>query len=102
MADPIVLIPARMASTRLPGKPMADICGEPMIVHVWRRALAADIGPVAVATDSAEIAAAVRAAGGRAVMTAEHHPSGSDRIYEAIERLDPQRPHHLGVKIQGE
>ena len=66
MANPVVLIPARMASTRLPEKPLADICGEPMIVHVWRRAAEAEVGPVVVATDDRRIAAAVEAAGGRA------------------------------------
>jgi 3-deoxy-manno-octulosonate cytidylyltransferase (CMP-KDO synthetase) len=102
MSDPLILIPARMMATRLPGKPLADIHGEPMIVRVWRRAVAAGIGPVAVATDSAEICAAVEAAGGRAVMTSESHPSGSDRIREAADILDPQRRHGLIVNVQGD
>jgi 3-deoxy-manno-octulosonate cytidylyltransferase (CMP-KDO synthetase) len=76
----LTIIPARMQATRLPGKPLADIHGVPMIVHVWRRAMAAKTGQVVVATDSAEILAAVRAAGGEAVMTRADHPSGSDRI----------------------
>jgi 3-deoxy-manno-octulosonate cytidylyltransferase (CMP-KDO synthetase) len=82
--DVLVLIPARMASTRLPGKPLADIAGLPMIVHVLRRAAAAEVGPVVVATDSEAIATAVEKAGGRAVMTRSDHVSGSDRIYEAL------------------
>jgi len=83
MSDPIVLIPSRLAATRLPNKPLADIGGEPMIVHVWRRAVEAGIGPVAVATDSSDIAEAVVRAGGQAVMTRTDHASGSDRIFEA-------------------
>ena len=84
----IILIPARMASTRLPGKPLADIQGEPMIVHVWRRACEAGIGEVVVAADAPEIVAAVEAAGGRAVLTGMHHQSGSDRIFEALGLAD--------------
>lgn len=102
MSDPIVLIPARMAATRLPGKPLADIAGEPMIVHVWRRAVEAGIGPVAVATDSQEIAQAVEAAGGIAVITRADHPSGSDRIFEAVEALDPEGRHDVVVNVQGD
>src|SRR5499427_9718059 len=82
--NPLDVIPARMASTRLPGKPLADIHGEPMIVHVWRRAMEADIGPVLVAAGEAEIARAVEAAGGKAVLTRPDHPSGSDRVFEAL------------------
>ncbi len=102
MSDPLILIPARMKATRLPGKPLADIHGEPMIVRVWRQAVAAGIGPVAVATDSADICAAVEAAGGRAVMTSEAHPSGSDRIKEAADILDPNGLHDVIVNVQGD
>jgi 3-deoxy-manno-octulosonate cytidylyltransferase (CMP-KDO synthetase) len=102
MLKSIVLIPARLASTRLPGKPLADICGEPMIVHVWRRACEAAIGPVAVATDAPEIAAAVTAVGGRAVLTASHHQSGSDRIWEALETVDPYNEFDIIVNVQGD
>jgi 3-deoxy-manno-octulosonate cytidylyltransferase (CMP-KDO synthetase) len=102
MSDPLVLIPARMAATRLPGKPLADINGLPMIVHVLRRAEEAGIGPVAVATDSAEIFAAVERAGGRAVMTSERHPSGSDRIKEAADLIDPEGRHDVIVNLQGD
>ena len=102
MTDPIVLIPARLQATRLPGKPLADICGEPMIVHVWRRACEAGIGPVAVATDAASIAEAVEKAGGRAVMTRADHASGSDRIFEAAEILDPDGRHDVIVNVQGD
>ena len=98
----LVLIPARMASTRLPGKPLLDIAGQPMIVQVLRRAQEAAIGRVAVATDTPEIAAAVVAAGGEAVMTRPDHPSGSDRIHEALCRLDPGREAEIVVNLQGD
>jgi 3-deoxy-manno-octulosonate cytidylyltransferase (CMP-KDO synthetase) len=97
-----VLIPARMAATRLPGKPLLDIGGLPMIVHVLRRAEEAKIGRVAVATDTPEIAAAVEAHGGTAVMTRPEHPSGSDRIYEALARLDPEGRAESVVNVQGD
>src|SRR6202795_2679442 len=97
-----VLIPARMAASRLPGKPLMDIAGLPMIVHVLRRAEAAQIGRVAVATDTPEIAAAVTAHGGEAVMTRSDHPSGSDRIYEALGKLDPRREAEFVVNLQGD
>jgi len=102
MSDPLVLIPARLAATRLPNKPLAEIAGEPMIVHVWRRAMEAGIGPVAVATDAPEIAEAVARAGGRAVMTRSDHASGSDRIFEAVEKLDPEGRHDVVVNVQGD
>jgi 3-deoxy-manno-octulosonate cytidylyltransferase (CMP-KDO synthetase) len=98
----LVLIPARMAAARLPGKPLLDIAGLPMIVHVLRRAKEADIGRVAVATDTLEIAAAVKAHGGEAVMTRPDHPSGSDRIFEAAETLDPHRKAEIVVNLQGD
>ncbi len=100
--NPLVVIPARMASTRLPGKPLADIHGEPMIVHVWRRAMEAGVGPVLVAAGEAEIARAVEAAGGKAVLTRPDHPSGSDRVFEAVQRFDPQRRHDVVVNLQGD
>jgi 3-deoxy-manno-octulosonate cytidylyltransferase (CMP-KDO synthetase) len=100
--DVLILIPARMAATRLPGKPLADIAGEPMIVHVVRRAEEAALGPVVVATDSEPIAAAVEKAGGRAVMTRADHPSGSDRIYEALEALDPEGRVQTVINVQGD
>src|ERR1700716_2373857 len=98
----LVLIPARMAATRLPGKPLLDIAGLPMIVHVLRRAEAAQIGRVAVATDAPEIAAVVTAHGFEAVMTRADHPSGSDRIYEALGKLDPQGDAEFVVNLQGD
>lgn len=101
-ANPLVLIPARMASTRLPDKPLADIHGEPMIVHVWRRACEAEIGPVVVAAAEPAIIAAVEAAGGRAVLTRPDHPSGSDRIYEALGAVDPEGRHDAVVNVQGD
>ena len=100
--NPIVLIPARLASTRLPAKALADIHGLPMIVHVLRRAEEADLGAVVVATDTPAIAEAVQAAGGRAVMTGDHHQSGSDRIAEALARLDPEGRHDVIVNVQGD
>ena len=102
MADVLILIPARMAATRLPGKPLADIAGVPMIVHVLQRAQAADIGPVVVATDSAEVAAVVDKAGGRAVMTRLDHASGSDRIFEALGKVDSERRADIIVNLQGD
>jgi 3-deoxy-manno-octulosonate cytidylyltransferase (CMP-KDO synthetase) len=102
MADALVLIPARMASTRLPGKPLADIGGVPMIVRVMQRAEAAHIGAVAVATDSEVIATCVEKAGGRAVMTRSDHASGSDRIHEALGVLDPDARALVVVNVQGD
>jgi 3-deoxy-manno-octulosonate cytidylyltransferase (CMP-KDO synthetase) len=98
----LVLIPARMAAARLPGKPLLEMAGLPMIVHVLRRAEAAGIGRVAVATDTAEIAAAVTAHGGQAVMTRADHPSGSDRIFEALGALDPAGEAEVVVNLQGD
>ncbi len=101
-SDLLILIPARMASTRLPRKPLADIAGQPMIVHVLRRAEEAALGPVAVATDSREIAEAVEKAGGRAVMTRDDHVYGSDRIFEALNTLDPHGRARIVVNLQGD
>ncbi|MBU6498797.1 MAG: 3-deoxy-manno-octulosonate cytidylyltransferase [Rhodospirillales bacterium] len=100
--NPIVIIPARMAATRLPGKPLADIGGVPMIVHVLRRAQEAGIGPVAVAAGDPEIAAAVTAAGGTAVLTDPSLPRGSDRVHAALTQLDPQGRHDVVVNLQGD
>jgi 3-deoxy-manno-octulosonate cytidylyltransferase (CMP-KDO synthetase) len=100
--DPIVLIPARLAASRLPDKVLAEIGGAPMIVQVWRRACAAQIGPVAVACAEPAIAEAVEAAGGTAVLTDPGHPSGSDRICEALQRLDPEGKHDAVVNVQGD
>jgi 3-deoxy-manno-octulosonate cytidylyltransferase (CMP-KDO synthetase) len=102
MANPIVIIPARMASSRLPGKPLADICGEPMIAHVWRRAIEADVGPVLVAADDRRIVRAVEAVGGKAVLTRPDHQSGSDRIFEALGSLDPAGVYDIVVNVQGD
>jgi 3-deoxy-manno-octulosonate cytidylyltransferase (CMP-KDO synthetase) len=102
MPEPLIIIPARMSATRLPGKPLADICGEPMIVHVWRRAVAARAGAVYVATDSAEIADTVRRAGGEAIMTRSDHESGSDRVFEAANIADPNREAPIIVNLQGD
>ncbi len=102
VSDILVLIPARMAASRLPGKPLADIAGLPMIVHVIRRAEEAKIGPVWVATDNAAIKRAVEAAGGRAVMTRADHISGSDRIFEALRSIDPKKKVKIVVNVQGD
>ena len=99
---PLVLIPARMEATRLPGTPLAEIGDAPMIVQVFRRARAAAIGPVVVATDSEAIAEAVRAAGGDAVLTRRDHPSGSDRIAEAAGLVDAAGRHDVIVGVQGD
>ena len=100
--NPIIVIPARMASTRLPGKPLADIHGKPMIVHVLERGVAAGIGPVAVACGDREIVDAVRGAGGRAVLTDPSLPSGSDRVHAALAELDPEGRHDVVVSLQGD
>src|ERR1700730_10339517 len=100
--NPLVVIPSRLASTRLPGKPLADIHGEPMIVHVWRRAMEAAIGPVVVACGDAEIVEAGERGGGRAVPPDPNHPVGSDRIHEAVSRLDPERRYDVIVNVQGD
>ncbi|MGV6874395.1 3-deoxy-manno-octulosonate cytidylyltransferase [Pseudochelatococcus sp. B33] len=102
MPSPLVVIPARLEASRLPGKPLADIGGLPMIVHVLRRAEAADIGPVVVATDSQAVADAVEAADGRAVLTRADHPSGSDRIHEAVAAIDPRGIHDVVINVQGD
>lgn len=98
----LILIPARLAANRLPGKPLADIAGEPMIVHVLRRAQAAKLGQVVVATDAEAVLAAVDKAGGRAVMTRTDHASGSDRIFEALNAVDPERNAKVIVNVQGD
>jgi 3-deoxy-manno-octulosonate cytidylyltransferase (CMP-KDO synthetase) len=100
--NPIVVIPARLAATRLPRKPLADIGGRPMIARVVERALAADIGPVAVAVDSVEIAEALEGSGAEVVVTREDHHSGSDRVFEALQTLDPDGGHDVVVNLQGD
>lgn len=102
LAEALIVIPARMSASRLPGKPLAEIHGEPMIVHVWRRAVSANAGRVVVATDSDAIAKAVNAAGGEAVLTREDHASGSDRVYEAVSTIDPARKAEIIVNLQGD
>jgi 3-deoxy-manno-octulosonate cytidylyltransferase (CMP-KDO synthetase) len=101
-SDVMILIPARLAATRLPGKPLADIAGKPMIAHVLARAMAAGVGEVVVATDSEAVCVAAEKAGGRAVMTATEHPSGSDRIFEALAHIDPERRIAFVVNVQGD
>jgi 3-deoxy-manno-octulosonate cytidylyltransferase (CMP-KDO synthetase) len=98
----LIVIPARMQATRLPGKPLLDISGEPMIVHVWRRAMATEAGRVVVATDTEEIAAAVRKVGGEAVLTRADHTSGSDRVFEAASRVDPRSECEIILNLQGD
>ncbi|MCZ6589901.1 MAG: 3-deoxy-manno-octulosonate cytidylyltransferase [Alphaproteobacteria bacterium] len=100
--NPVVVIPARMASTRLPGKPLADIAGQPMIVHCWRRAVEADVGPVIVACAEPEIATAIESAGGTAVLTAPDLPSGSDRAAAALAAVDPDQTYDAVVNLQGD
>ena len=102
MVRPIVLIPARMNASRLPGKPLADIHGAPMIVHVWRRAMEADVGPVWVAADDPRVMEAVAAAGGKAIMTRTDHASGSDRIFEALGGVDADGVYDVVINIQGD
>ncbi|HSD91645.1 MAG TPA: 3-deoxy-manno-octulosonate cytidylyltransferase [Methyloceanibacter sp.] len=98
----LIVIPARLQATRLPDKPLADICGQPMIVHVWRRAVEADCGPVLVATDAEQVRDAVIGAGGEAVMTRPDHPTGSDRVFEAVSIRDPDGRLGTIVNLQGD
>jgi len=102
LSNALIVIPARMQATRLPGKPMLDIAGEPMIVHVWRRAMAAEAGRVVVATDAEAIVDAIREAGGEAIMTRDDHASGSDRVFEAVSRVDPEEYAEVVVNLQGD
>jgi 3-deoxy-manno-octulosonate cytidylyltransferase (CMP-KDO synthetase) len=101
-SNPIVLIPSRLAATRLPRKPLIEIDGLPMILHVWRRAIEAGIGPVVIATPDAEIIEVVVRAGGQAQLTGDHHQSGSDRIAEALSLIDPDGRHDAVVNLQGD
>lgn len=98
----IVLVPARLAATRLPNKPMADIAGEPMIVHVWRRAMEADLGPVVVACGEPMIVQAIERAGGQAMLADGPHASGTDRINEALQKIDPERRYDRIINVQGD
>jgi 3-deoxy-manno-octulosonate cytidylyltransferase (CMP-KDO synthetase) len=100
--NPVIIIPARMASTRLPGKPLADIAGEPMIVRVWRQAMRASLGPVLVAVAEPEIARAIERAGGRAVLTDPALASGSDRVHAALQTADPEGHFDAVVNLQGD
>jgi 3-deoxy-manno-octulosonate cytidylyltransferase (CMP-KDO synthetase) len=100
--NPVIVIPARMASTRLPGKPLADIAGLPMIVRVWKQAMAAKLGPVIVAAAEHEIADAIEKAGGTVVMTDADLPSGSDRVFQAVEKFDEAHKHDVVVNLQGD
>jgi 3-deoxy-manno-octulosonate cytidylyltransferase (CMP-KDO synthetase) len=102
MSQKIIIIPARLAATRLPGKPLAEIGGEAMIVHVWRRACAAGLGPVLVAADCAEIAETIARAGGKAVLTRPDHHSGSDRILQALAAFDPGRRFDIVINLQAD
>lgn len=101
-APTVVLIPARLGSTRLPDKPLAEIAGVPMIVHVWRRACQAGVGPVVVACAEPAIAAAVEAHGGESVLTDPDLPSGTDRIFQALGRIDPERRFARVINLQGD
>ena len=100
--NPIIVIPARMAATRLRGKPLADIGGLPMIVRVWRQAELAGIGPVVIAAGDEEIVTAVREAGGRAILTDPAISSGSDRVHAALQEIDPAERHQIVVNLQGD
>jgi 3-deoxy-manno-octulosonate cytidylyltransferase (CMP-KDO synthetase) len=102
MTEPIIVIPARLGAERLPGKPLLDICGVPLVVHVWRRAREAELGPVIVATDAPEIARAIEASGGKAILTRAEHASGSDRVYEAITAADRDGRHDIVINLQGD
>jgi len=101
-AKTLVLIPARMASTRLPGKPLADIAGLPMIVQVAKRAAEADVGRVVVAVDDQQVFDTVQSAGFEVVMTGQQHQSGSDRIFEALNKVDPKGEIEIVINVQGD
>jgi 3-deoxy-manno-octulosonate cytidylyltransferase (CMP-KDO synthetase) len=100
--NPIVVIPSRLEASRFPNKPLALIAGEPMILHVWRRAVASNVGPVVVACSSEVIKKVIEDVGGTAILTDPNHPSGSDRIYEALSTIDPYKEHDFVVNIQGD
>jgi 3-deoxy-manno-octulosonate cytidylyltransferase (CMP-KDO synthetase) len=100
--NPIILIPTRLAASRLPNTPLAEIAGAPMIVHVWRRAVAAEIGPVVIASGDREIVDIIERGGGRAVMTDPELPTGSDRIHAALTALDPHGAHDAVINVQGD
>ncbi|MGH6953309.1 MAG: 3-deoxy-manno-octulosonate cytidylyltransferase [Alphaproteobacteria bacterium] len=100
--NPFIIIPARLASTRLPNKPLADIAGRPMIVHVWQRAVEAGVGDVVVSSADQPIADAITGAGGRTVLTAPDLPSGSDRVFEAARQIDPDGTHDVVINVQGD
>lgn len=102
MANALIVIPARLQATRLPGKPLADIAGEAMVVHVWRRAMESRAGRVLVATDCENVRDAVEQAGGEAVITRGDHDSGTDRIHEAVQSADPGGQHEIIVNLQGD
>jgi 3-deoxy-manno-octulosonate cytidylyltransferase (CMP-KDO synthetase) len=102
LANPIVLIPARMQAARLPGKPLADIAGKPMIVHVWERAMESKLGRVVVVAAEQEIVDVIQRAGGEAVLTHAALPTGSDRIYEALSKLDADKKHDAVINLQGD
>jgi 3-deoxy-manno-octulosonate cytidylyltransferase (CMP-KDO synthetase) len=102
MTQPIIVIPARMMARRLPGKPLLDIGGIPLIVHVWRRAREAALGPVLVATDAPEIVRVIEAAGGAAILTRAEHETGSDRVFEALEAADAAARHEVVINLQGD
>src|SRR3990170_2823284 len=102
MPDSLIVIPARLAATRLPNKPLAEIAGEPMIVQVWRRAMASGVGPVVVAAGDAAIASVITAAGGQAVLTDPALPTGSDRVFAALRLLDPGGRHDAVINLQGD
>ncbi len=102
MSDPLIVIPARLAAERLPGKPLVEIAGTPLIAHVWRRAVEARLGPVLVATDAAEIAEVIEAAGGEAISTDPGHASGSDRVLEAVTKVDAAGRHEIVINLQGD
>jgi 3-deoxy-manno-octulosonate cytidylyltransferase (CMP-KDO synthetase) len=98
----IVVIPARMSSSRLPGKPLADINGLPMIVHVWKRAIEANVGQVLVAAAEVKIVEIIRNHGGDAIVTDPALPSGSDRIAAALKMRDIHEKFEYVVNLQGD
>ncbi len=100
--NPIIIIPARLAASRLPNKPLADINGDAMIIHCWQRAMEADIGPVVIAAGDIEIVDIIKSKGGDAILTDPSHPSGSDRIWQALLKYDMEEKYDVIVNLQGD
>ena len=101
MNNTVILIPSHLRATRLPNKPLLLINNKPMIVHCWQRAIESKIGDVYVATADEEIAKVIKDVGGKSILTNKEHKTGSDRIFEAIEKNFSQKPKNI-INVQGD